>query len=228
MFIFYRNFNEIDKSFLEVDISDTIEKVKTKIQFKEGCLLNPKDSLYFNNVKLDDQKTLWQYKIEKGSILNLTRHILFYIKDSDGKLIKLNAEKYIKIGQIKDILNDQITFPKYHYINLAYKDKILKDNKTLNYYNIKKGSILKLLICLLGNSLIVKTLDGGNIIINFEPSDTIEDIKYKIQGEGDIPIDQYRLVFEGRQLEDYRTLADYNIQKVSILNLALKLRLNLH
>ena len=106
MFILYRNINEIDKSFLEVDISDTIEKVKTKIQYKEDFILNNKDNLFFKNVKLDDKKTIWEYKIEKGSILNLKRHILIYIKDIDGKLINLNIAKYTKIGQIKDIIND--------------------------------------------------------------------------------------------------------------------------
>ena len=80
MFIFYKNYNEIDKYFLEVDICDTIEKVKTKIQFKEGILLNDRDSLYYNNLKLDDKKTLLEYNIEKGAILRLTRHTPYLLE----------------------------------------------------------------------------------------------------------------------------------------------------
>ena len=147
-----------------------------------------------------------------------------FVKTLTGKTVSIEVEEGESIEDVKAKISEKEGIPPEQQ-RLIFGGQQLQDAKTLDDYDVGDDATLHLVLRLRGGmQLFVKTLTGKTVSIEVEEGESIEDVKAKISEKEGIPPEQQRLIFGGQQLQDAKTLDDYDVGDDATLHLVLRLR----
>ena len=206
---------------LKIRSEYSIENAKQKILDQIG-ILPDKLSFIFDGKQLEDSLTYCNFRKEEplNFVLHLGSCMHIFVKTSKG-ITTLEVHPSDSIAKVKQKLKDLIPL---HQQRLVYNDKRLHDSHTLGDYNIQNGSTLQLNRSLAAYIQIFVLLHNcKRYPVTVLQDDTVENLKQIISEKIGIPLDEQRLIFGGKFLEEGCILSDYNIQEYSTVFWVLRL-----
>lgn len=211
------------KSFftLDVESKDTIMNIREKIKNKKGLNVSSYD-LFYNDIALENEKTLQDYNITDDCIIDINiqinSNIVIKIIQESNESINFGVYPNEKIKFLKNKILAALKYPIDEQF-LFFNSKSLDDEKTFQYYGIQDNS--KIFLEHRQNIHVIIQLNDGNesklLAYDVKVTDKIIDFKTRIQKEVKIPIDEQNLYSGNTHLRDFETFKYYQIQNNTVL-----------
>ena len=199
---------------LAVRPTETILEVKLKIRDMTGVPPH-KQILNFADRELENTRIISDYNIRNDSVIYLVEKIeVCLVFSSTQERMALELRPKDTVESVKEKIHAKIKISPYRQI-LQFNGELLDDVHSLNYYNIENKSTLFLYLAV---EIFVKMSTGIDVRFKLIKSNTIKNVKERIQLSQDIPCDMQRLHYLRRLLEDKYTLSDYSIKNGSVLD----------
>ena len=197
---------------------DTIGSVKDKIHDKTK--ISPQQQvLKFNDEELDDVNSLNYYGIENKSSLFLSVSVEILVKMTTGREVRLSLFKSNTVKDVKERIQLSEDIP-CDMQRLYFLYRILRNNYTLNYYNIRNGCFLDCDVLLI--RINVKMPNEDVVSVDICPKDSVRSLMEIIHARGVILPNQSSLVYNGEKLNNRFTLNHYKLRNGSLLNAEFK------
>ncbi|CAM0875975.1 unnamed protein product [Alopecurus aequalis] len=206
---------------LDVEKNDEIQNPKNGQPDSPKC---ERASSSSNETSQKRRKDTDEMHIQPIKRLKPEHHTMqIFVQAINGKTITLEVKSSDTIHSVKSKIKDKEGIPLGQQ-RLVFDNRLLEGAGTLEGHNIQQNSTLYLVLG--GIRIGVMTLAGSVLTLQVDSSDTIAAVKEIIFDETLIPPDYQDLLFDGKRVEEDRTLADYNIENDYVLDLVLRLPLD--